>query len=143
MDWLEANETILWWMIAVSTAMFLGGLILAPILLARMRRDHFLHRKPPEESWGGRHPVARAVILIVKNVLGVGLLLAGVAMLVLPGQGLLTILVAISLLNFPGKRRLELRIIRQRPVLIAINWIRARTGRPPLLLPETKKGETA
>ena len=62
----------------------------------------------------------------------------GLAMLVLPGQGVITILVGITLLNFPGKRRLELRIVRQRPVLLAINWIRARANRPPLVLPSSR-----
>ena len=62
-------------------------------------------------------------------------MLAGIAMLALPGQGILTILVGITLLNFPGKRRLELRIVRQRRVLRAINWMRAKAKRPPLVLP--------
>jgi hypothetical protein len=135
LDWLRANETLLWWVFSLSAAMFLGGLALMPVLLARMRHDYFVRRKPPEESWGGRHPAARLIVLIIKNSLGILLLLAGVAMLVLPGQGLLTILLALSLLNFPGKRKLELRIVRQRPLLKGINWIRGRVGRPPLVLP--------
>jgi Putative transmembrane protein (PGPGW) len=135
-NWLQANQVILWWVFSVSAAMFLGGLVGMPILLVRMRSDYFVEPRPGEESWGGRHPVARWTIFVVKNFIGLGLLLAGLAMLVLPGQGVITILVAISLLNFPGKRRLELRIVRQPPVLHAINWIRARAGRPLLILPD-------
>ena len=71
----------------------------------------------------------------IKNLLGAALVLIGIAMLVLPGQGALTILAGVFLLEFPGKRRLELRIVRQRPVHLTINWIRARVGRPPLVLP--------
>ncbi len=63
------------------------------------------------------------------------LLLAGLAMMVLPGQGIVTVLVALTLLNFPGKRRLELRIIGQRQVYQVVNWIRERAGQPPLILP--------
>jgi hypothetical protein len=104
-----------------------------------MSPDYFLHPSPPVESWRRRHPALRISTLVIKNVLGVVLLLAGLAMLVLPGQGIITILVAMSLLNFPGKRSLELRIIRQGPVLQAINWIRARAKRPPLVVPRSKR----
>jgi hypothetical protein len=116
--------------------MFVGGLVLMPVLLARMRPDHFVDPAPPAGSWRGRHPVIRFSFLAIKNLLGLLLLLAGLAMLVLPGQGIITILVAVSLLNFPGKRRLELALIRQGPVLQAVNWIRARADRPPLVLPD-------
>jgi hypothetical protein len=100
-----------------------------------MRPDYFVRRKPTAEAWTGRHPVIRIGFLVIKNLLGVILLLAGIAMLVLPGQGIITIIVGISLLNFPGKRKLELRIFRQRRVLRAVNWIREKANRPPLIMP--------
>ena len=140
MDWIQSHTTLIaWWALALSTVMFVGGLVLMPILIIRMSADYFLRPEPAVESWRSRHPALRISILVIKNVLGVVLLLAGLAMLVLPGQGIITILVAISLLNFPGKRGLELRIIRQGPVLQAINWIRARARRPPLVVPRSKR----
>jgi hypothetical protein len=136
MSWIQTHATLItWWVLSLSTITFVLGLVLMPILIIRMSPDYFLHPRPPAESWRSRHPALRVSTLIVKNVLGVILLLAGLAMLVLPGQGIITILVAISLLNFPGKRDLELKIVRQRRVLQAINWIRTRAKRPPLVLP--------
>lgn len=76
----------------------------------------------------------RFVGLTLKNLVGVVFLLAGIAMLVLPGQGLLTVLIGISLIDFPGKHRLEARLVSQRLVLQAINAVRHRFGRPPLVL---------
>jgi len=58
---------------------------------------------------------------------------AGIIMLVLPGQGIFTILIGIMLLNFPGKYRLERWIVARRPVLRSINWLRRRAGRAPLV----------
>jgi hypothetical protein len=55
-------------------------------------------------------------------------------MLVLPGQGVLTILAGITLLNYPGKRRLELWLVRRPAIHRAIDWIRRRAGRAPLEL---------
>jgi len=69
---------------------------------------------------------------VAKNAAGVVFVLAGLAMLVLPGQGILTILIGLTLVNFPGKRSLEKRIVRQEKVCFAINWMRSRAGRPPL-----------
>ena len=53
----------------------------------------------------------------------------------LPGQGILTLLVALMLLDFPGKRRLELWLVRRRGLVRGIDWIRERGGRDALRLP--------
>ena len=71
----------------------------------------------------------------VPAVVGMGLIVAGVAMLFIPGQGVLTILIGIMLMNFPGKHALERWLIRRRPIFRSVNWMRAKSGRPPLLLP--------
>jgi len=55
-------------------------------------------------------------------------------MLVLPGQGLLTILFGIALLDFPGKYRLERRIVSYPKVLNSINWIRKKANKKPLVI---------
>ena len=77
-------------------------------------------------------------LLGAKNLAGAVLVLAGLAMLVLPGQGLLTIVVGLLFLDFPGKRSLELRLVRHPPVLRTINWLRATAHRPPLQMPDEK-----
>jgi len=138
-DWIYSHQVISGWMFGLSLVCFVGGLVAVPILIARMRSDYFVSRRPPAESWSGRHPATRITLLAIKNGLGAVLVLAGVAMLVLPGQGVLTILVGLSMLSFPGKRRLELKIVKQRPVHQAINWIRARANRPPLILTDSTR----
>lgn len=135
LEWMDIKPWVPW-IFSLSLLMFVGSLIVIPILVSRMRSDYFLSRDLPEESFLGRHPAARAGVLLAKNLIGLVLLLAGIAMLVLPGQGLITILVGLTLLDFPGKRRLELWIVRRRRVLQAITWIRAKAKRPPLHLPD-------
>ncbi len=106
--------------------------LVVPVIVARMREDYWVREKLPTE-W--RHPVLRMCALVFKNVLGTILIVAGIAMIVLPGPGSLTILVGLSLVNFPGKREMELRIIRIGPVRTAVQWLRKKVGRPPLLIP--------
>jgi len=71
-----------------------------------------------------------------KNGLGLVFLIAGIAMLVLPGQGLLTMLLGILFLDFPGKDRLEQKLIRQPHILKAINALREKADKPPFVFNE-------
>lgn len=116
-----------------SVAMFIGSLIAIPWMLVRLPADYFDTRVA--RHWmRDRHPLLRAAGLLVKNVAGVVFVAAGLAMLVLPGQGILTILIGVSLVDFPGKRRLEAQLVGQPAVLRGINSVRARFGKPPLVL---------
>jgi hypothetical protein len=109
----------------VSVATIVGSVMLLPYVVARLPSDYFHEHGPAEYDPRYRVP---------KNLLGFVLLVAGVSMLLLPGQGILTLLVSLILLDFPGKRRLERRIVCLPRVLDALNRIRERRGRPPLTL---------
>ena len=125
----------------LAAAFALGSVLLAIISIAvlvlaitRMSPDYFIAAAPPRDSWRGRHPLLRFFFRTLKTLAGLVLLLAGIAMLILPGQGLVTMLIGISLIEFPGKRRVELAMVRERHVLNTINWIRARAGRVPIIV---------
>ena len=136
LEWVKDHQTLAGWLVALSVLMLLASAVVMPILVSRMRADYFMPDRDRAESLAIQHPVIRWSGLILKNLLGAVLLLAGLVMLLTPGQGLLTVFMGLLLLNFPGKRKLELKLIRQPGVFRAINWIRARAGREPLQLPE-------
>ena len=115
--------------------MFVGSLIAVPWLVVHIPADYFLRRRRLLDRWQPRHARLRVVLLIAKNAIGVVLLLAGAAMLILPGQGLLTILAGLMVLDFPGKFAIETWLVQRRPLNRSINWMRRRAGRPPLELP--------
>ena len=99
----------------------------------RLPADYFDVRVP--RPWmQNHHPVLRVVGHIVKNALGAVFVFAGFLMLFLPGQGILTMLIGISMLDFPGKRKIEAKLIGQPTVLGVINGMRKRRGKPPLIL---------
>jgi hypothetical protein len=130
--WIEEHETILWVLTATSVFTFFATLVAIPVLIARLPADYFVRR--PVRDWPARHPAVHLLLVVMKNALGMVLVLAGLVMLVLPGQGLLTMLVGIMLVDFPGKRRLEGWLIRRRPIRRAANWMRAQRHQPPLIL---------
>ena len=119
---------------AVSALIFAGSILLVPWLVVRIPEDYFATARRPKTLFADEHPLLRWTGLILKNFLGVVLMLAGIAMLLLPGQGLLTIAIGLLLLDFPGKHNLERQIVRMSPVLKSINWLRRRAKVPPLVL---------
>ncbi len=136
-DWMDEHHTFVWTLSILSVITFVASLVLVPVLITRVRADYFVTDEPTGPAFTAKHPVWRILFLIAKNLLGIILLLGGILMLALPGQGLLTILIGVSLLNFPGKRELELAIIRRPTIYRAVNWIRIRRGGEPLQLPES------
>ena len=133
LQWIKVNRV---WLGAASVVMFVGALVLVPVVVVRLPADYFAPTKRDPRRYPWRHPALRVGWLVGKNVVGVLLVLAGVAMLILPGQGILTILIGITLTDFPGKYRLERWIVGLRPVLGAVNGIRVRFGRGRLELGE-------
>ena len=117
----------------LSIVFFVGSLIAIPLILVRLPADFFDIRIP--RPWmQNHHPVLRVMGHLVKNAIGAIFLFAGFLMLFLPGQGILTMLIGISMMDFPGKRKLEAKIIGQPTVLSTINGVREKLGKPPLIL---------
>jgi hypothetical protein len=130
--WLYSSSLV-WWLSIGSIAAFAGSLVAIPWILVRLPPHYFDERQP--RIWlKGRHPVLRCLGIGLINALGVLFILAGIAMLVLPGQGMLTMLVGLSLVDFPGKRALERKIISIALVYQTINALRVRFGRPSLVI---------
>lgn len=99
---------------------------------------------------GGHHgPVRpRAVQLLMaagQNVIAVLLIFAGLVMSVpgVPGQGILTILVGVLLLRFPGKHDLERRVFARKRALRILNRFRTWLRCPPLLPPDAGERSAA
>jgi len=117
----------------LSIIFFVGSLIAIPFILVRLPADFFDIRVP--RPWmEDHHPVLRVLGHLVKNVVGAIFLFVGFLMLFLPGQGILTMLIGISMLDFPGKRKLEAKLIGQPAVLNTINGMREKFGKPPLII---------
>jgi len=118
---------------------FFGSLIAVPWLIGRMRVDYFCTHWHQVEVRHRRHPALALAILLLRNAVGVVLVLAGVAMLVLPGQGLLTILIGVCVMDFPGKRHLLDRLWQIPQVERGLNWMRRKQGKDEFVFPEKKE----
>ena len=133
MDLLAEHQYLLWWMGVGSAFVFVISLLSLPWLVAQIPDDYFVPKKRQPTKWKTRQPLIRLIILIGKNCLGYMLLLGGILMLFLPGQGLLTMITGLLLIDYPGKFRLERKIVNTPTVLKSLNWLRAKAHKPPLI----------
>jgi hypothetical protein len=135
LNWYEA--------LALSVGLFVlgvvGSLLFVSWVVVRLPTTYFSEKHPPA-FWAEKHAVVRVLGLIVKNLFGVILILIGIVLSLpgVPGQGILTILIGIMLVDFPGKRTLERWIVSWPIVLRGLNHLRARHGKPPLELNATR-----
>ena len=134
-DLLLHHREMPFWLTAFSITTFFASAILVPVLCLRMDADYFMTERRSRDAFASRHPLIRNSWLVFRSVLGLVLILLGIVMLVLPGQGILSMLAGLLLLHFPGKRRIELWLLRLPGVLRAINGLRSRAMRPPIELP--------
>ena len=139
MSWPTIPRELLASAALVSVVLFFSNLLLLPWLVTRLPVDYFVKPLDQQARLFPSLPWLGWAVRIAKNLIGLVLLLAGVAMLFLPGQGVLTIVVALVMLEFPGKRRLERRLVRKPRVLAALNALRARVGVAPLEAPPTEE----
>ena len=136
-DLIQENATAIGWMATVSFVMFVASALVVPLIVVRIPSDFFESERRPTSHFAFEHPALRLALLVVRNFLGSILFLAGLAMLVLPGQGLLTLLAGLLLMNFPRKYRLERWLVMRPGVLRALNWLRDRQGHAPFDHPQS------
>lgn len=120
--------------IALFVVSLVGSVAAAAIVLCRLPVDYLVSDEHAAID-DSRPRFQRLLLTVGKNVLGAVLVVLGVVLSLpgVPGQGILTILVGVMLLDVPGKRKLERRILGRPAVLRSVNRLRARFGRPPLL----------
>ena len=116
------------WVGIVSFVVFVVSLLLTPFLLGKIPQDYFIHTN--QHKLEINH-LSHLVTVVIRTLIGFVLLVAGIIMLVTPGQGVISILLGLFLMEFPGKRKLELILINHEPTFKALNWLRSKANKPP------------
>jgi hypothetical protein len=135
----ELTPAISWYGVLIGALIFVGGFLLnlaiVSFILVKLPADHFSTSRKTK-FWAGPRPMLRAAGIIGKNLAGILLVALGFVLSLpgVPGQGLLTILLGIMLLDFPGRDRLEQKLLSRPSIVNAINGLRGRFGKPPLEL---------
>ena len=132
--YLSENLIDIFFVLGISSiAILIISALSIGYFIKKIPHDYFLNDKRGIPDYKNKNPVFWIIALAVKNIIGYCLIMGGILMLVLPGQGLLTILVGLMLSDYPGKFKLEKRIIKTNLILKTINWYRIKSNIPPII----------
>lgn len=117
-----------------SATLLIVSIAIIPWIIIKIPNDYFHESFRIRISARSEHPLFVRLLTGIKNAVGLVLVILGILMLILPGQGILTILVGLFLMDFPGKYKVERKIVSYPKVLKSLNWIRAKANQPPLMI---------
>jgi archaellum biogenesis protein FlaJ (TadC family) len=136
-DWILS----IGWMALLTVVMLVASMLLVWIIIIRLPADYLTHDRQHESVFSSQRTLIRITLIVVKNLAGLLLVVAGIIMLLTPGQGLLCILAGLILIDFKGKHRVIRRMLGHRRVLATINSIRTKAQKPPLEVSTTGSEE--
>lgn len=127
------NNQIFLYISGLSTIFFLLSLMGLSWLISIIPHNYFVDKKRVSLI-KMKNPLMWLPIIIIKNSIGLVLILCGILMLILPGQGVLTIITGLIFLDYPGKFRFERSLVRNKLILNSMNWIRRKLDKPDLII---------
>ena len=132
--WSSMNSDLLFLLGSLSIFILIISVFMMVVIISFLPEDYFKseNRNLISRVQNSRYPLLKLLVLITKNFFGILLLLSGILMLVLPGQGILTIITGLVFIDYPGKYKFERKLLRQKGVINSINWIRSRLSKPSL-----------
>ena len=131
-SWFSNHPGVLIGLGISSILIFILSILGISWFIAQIPEDYFLSTKRKPSKWQEQKPILRLAVIFGKNIIGFSLIIGGLLMLVLPGQGLLTIVTGLLLVNYPGKYKLEKKLVAIPSIFRALNWIRVKANKPPL-----------
>ena len=133
-SWSSMNSDLLFLLGSLSIFILIISVFMMVLIISFLPEDYFKseNRNLISSVQNSHYPLLKLLVLITKNFFGVLLLLSGILMLVLPGQGILTIITGLVFIDYPGKYKFERKLLRQKGVINSINWIRSRLSKPSL-----------
>ena len=126
----ENYKSLIFLLSVISLLIFIFSLLSIKWLVSLIPSDYFIEKKP--SKFKSKYPLIWLISMIVKNLIGYVLIVGGILMLVLPGQGLFTIFIGLIMSNYPGKYFIERKFIAIPSVLRTINWLRKKSNQNPL-----------
>jgi len=129
-EWEHLALAALVWVLLTA-----GSLAIVLRIVLALPEDYFEADQPPLTSW--------TVTRLARNGAGMVLIAVGAALSIpgVPGQGVLTMLVGLFLVDFPRRQQLERALARRPGVLPSLNGLRVRFDRAPLRPPPSQRND--
>jgi hypothetical protein len=111
---------------AISVALFVAGLVAIPWLVRRLPPDYFV-RPAPRRS---------LIVRVLRNVIGIVAIVAGVAMLVLPGPGIVALVMGLTIIDLPVKQKILRKLFEREKIQEGLQKLRSKAGKQPFVIPQ-------
>ena len=131
-DLVDEYKSVIFWLSLLSFFIFIFSLVSIKWLVALIPIDYFVYKK--NSKFKTKYPFTWLISMIIKNIIGYLLIVGGILMLVLPGQGLFTIFIGLMMSNYPGKYYIEKKIIAIPSILKTIIWLRKQSNKEPIII---------
>ena len=129
-DWISDYNQIIQWAGIVSVFLFFLSLFLLRYVILRLPEDYFI-----TASSISKNP-QKIIVRVAKNAVGFLLTIWGIILLFTPGQGMITILIGLCLIDLAIVNQFKKKIINNRKVQKALNWIRIKKSVKPFNFPK-------
>ena len=131
-DLVDEYKSVIFWLGLLSFLIFIFSLVSIKRLVALIPSDYFVSKK--DTKFKSEYHFIWLISMIIKNIIGYVLIIGGILMLLLPGQGLFTIFIGLMMSNYPGKYYNEKKIIPIASILKTINWLRKQSDKEPIII---------
>jgi len=121
--------------ILLSIILFFATLLLIFLVIWWLPADYFISNSSHLSSLE-QNPALSKILFLVRNIIGVILIILGIIMLVLPGQGVLTIVIGLILVDFPKKKEFINKLIASKSVQKSLNYLRKKMNKEPFIFPK-------
>ncbi|MFA7554651.1 MAG: PGPGW domain-containing protein [Spongiibacteraceae bacterium] len=134
LNWLQNHEVLIWFLLTASAATFILSIFIIPAIIINLPADYFVEGRYSHRFAEHLNPLIRYPLMLVKNIIGIALIVLGCTMLLTPGPGVATIVAGLIFVNFPRKYQALRWLVGRKPVLKTINWTRMKSGKAKLIL---------
>ena len=125
-DWISDNYRVIQWIGLVSVLLFFLSLFILRCVIVRLPDDYFVIDSPASNKHSGN--LIDLALRVAKNLFGFLLIICGIILLVIPGQGLVTIVLGAWIIDLPWIIKIKRKFVYSRLVKGALNWIRSKNG---------------
>ena len=133
--WIDSHKSVLVYTGLFSFIMLFLAAVSVPFIINMLSEDYFLKKKRRSSLKTVSEYIIFFSTAVLRNSIGLFLFISGFLMLFIPGQGLLTIFISLLFIDFPGKWKLQKKIVRNNKIHSVLNWIRRKGGRPDFKFP--------
>jgi uncharacterized membrane protein len=125
-DWISDNYRLIQWVGIAFVLLFFLSLFILRCVIVRLPDDYFLNDSSALNKRSEN--LISLALRVAKNLFGFLLIICGIILLFIPGQGLATIVLGAWIMDLPWIIKIKRKFVYSRLVKRTLNWVRSKNG---------------